>query len=114
RFHLNILTKEMLPVDLSPAVGSRRPLVRPGLTRSLCPGATALRADRLLLFRCRPLSAILACKRRLGRGRARFWRQLDFPNVVRARETKARKREERLRALGESDSQLDAVSKKGK
>lgn len=32
-----------------------------------------------------------------GYSRARFWRALGFPNLVRAREAKARKRQERLR-----------------
>jgi hypothetical protein len=48
--------------------------------------------------RADPRSAILARKRRLGRGRARYWRSLGFPNCALAREAKARKRAERLSA----------------
>jgi hypothetical protein len=35
--------------------------------------------------------------RRFGRKRAAFWRNLGFPNLVRARAAKAKKREQRLR-----------------
>jgi hypothetical protein len=45
-----------------------------------------------------PLGTALAARNRLGGlHRAAFWRSLGFPNLVRARAAKAKKREQRLK-----------------
>jgi hypothetical protein len=55
-----------------------------------------------------------------GRGRARYWRSLGFPNLARARAVYRRMREERrlaeeaIATTGNADSESDAPKKKRK